>query len=112
MEKQVVDAWIAANSKSLPAEMIVPIRDALYNADESKYLIATSTELKNPTVMLIISIFLGELGVDRFMFGEIGMGILKLLTGGLCYILWIIDIIGSSKKTRNKNFEAIMNALK
>jgi TM2 domain-containing membrane protein YozV len=45
------------------------------------------------TVLLIISIFLGELGIDRFCVGKIGTGILKLITCGGCGIWWLIDII-------------------
>ncbi|GHT91935.1 hypothetical protein FACS1894140_3260 [Spirochaetia bacterium] len=45
------------------------------------------------TTLLIISIFLGELGVDRFYVGKIGTGILKLVTVGGCGVWWLIDII-------------------
>ena len=42
---------------------------------------------------LLLSIFLGTLGVDRFYMGYVGLGILKLLTGGGCGIWWLIDLI-------------------
>lgn len=45
------------------------------------------------TAALLITIFLGELGVHRFMSGKIGTGIIWLLTGGCCGIGWIIDIV-------------------
>ena len=35
---------------------------------------------------LLITIFLGGLGVHRFMAGKIGTGIIWLLTGGCCGI--------------------------
>ncbi len=44
-------------------------------------------------VALLLSIFVGTLGVDRFYMGLVGTGILKLLTGGGCGIWWLIDVI-------------------
>ncbi len=44
-------------------------------------------------VALLLSIFVGEFGVDRFYMGHIGTGILKLVTFGGCGIWWLIDII-------------------
>ncbi|MBS6831764.1 MAG: TM2 domain-containing protein [Clostridiales bacterium] len=65
-------------------------------------------ELKDPTTLLLISIFIGGLGIDRFMIGDTGMGILKLLTGGCCGVLTIIDWFTISKKTKELNFNNVM----
>ena len=52
-----------------------------------------ATEGYDWTVALILSILLGELGVDRFYTGSIMLGILKLITFGGCGVWWIVDII-------------------
>lgn len=49
--------------------------------------------MKSKTTTLLISIFLGELGIDRFYLGYTGLGILKLITVGGFGIWWLIDII-------------------
>ena len=44
-------------------------------------------------VALLLSIFAGGLGVDRFYIGHIGLGVAKLLTCGGLGVWHIIDII-------------------
>ena len=51
------------------------------------------TSDKDWTTLLILSVLLGGLGVDRFYAGHIGLGVLKLLTIGACGIWALIDII-------------------
>jgi TM2 domain-containing membrane protein YozV len=48
---------------------------------------------KEYTTALLLSFFLGALGVDRFYLGYSGLGVAKLLTGGGCGIWALIDFI-------------------
>ena len=111
MEKQKVELYIMANQKYFEADKILIIRNKLNQLSEDQYLVLSAIELKDPTTMLLISLFLGSFGIDRFMLGDTGMGILKLLTMGLCGILTIVDWFTISKKTKEQNFNKIMNAI-
>lgn len=48
---------------------------------------------------LVLSFFLGWLGIDQFYLGKTGKGILKLFTLGLFGILWLIDFIMIATKS-------------
>lgn len=111
MDSQKVDMYIMTNQKYFPSEKLVYIREKLASMDDSKFAFISTVELKDPTTLLLVSIFLGALGVDRFMLGDVGMGILKLLTGGLCGVLTIIDWFTITKKTRELNFNNLMTML-
>ena len=111
MDMQKADMFIIVNRKYLPAEKIPVLRERLQMVDDNKLALIASIELKDPTVILLSSLFLGSLGIDRFMLGDTGMGILKLLTGGCCGILTIIDWFQVQNKAREKNFWNLMSIL-
>ncbi len=111
MEQQRLDMYLMTNQKYFPAEKIVYIKEKLKNIDDDKFSLISTLELKDPTTSLLISLFLGSLGIDRFMLGDTGMGILKLLTGGCCGILTIVDWFTIQKKTKEQNFNRLMSIL-
>ncbi len=59
----------------------------------------------NWTLTLIMSILFGGLGVDRFIMGHIGLGILKLITLGGCGIWWLVDLILIATKHKFEGIE-------
>lgn len=111
MDATRVDMFIMTNQKYLPAEKIVFIKEKLKNIDEERFSLVSAVEFKDPTTILLVSLFLGPLGIDRFMLGETGMGILKLLTCGVCGILTIIDWFSVQKKAKELNFNKLMMIL-
>lgn len=48
---------------------------------------------KNDLLILTILGFFGVAGIQRFVIGEVGMGILYFLTAGFCGIGTIVDLI-------------------
>ena len=65
-------------------------------------VINTGREL-NWIVTLVMSIFFGYLGVDRFMMGHIGLGLLKLCTFGGFGVWWLVDMILIATRYQYKN---------
>jgi TM2 domain-containing membrane protein YozV len=61
----------------------------------------------NWILALLMSLFFGTLGVDRFIMGHIGLGILKLITAGGFGIWWLVDIILIASKYTFKNINWI-----
>ena len=111
VDKTKVDMFIMSNQKYFPAEKIMFLKEKLYRLDEEKFSMVSCIELKDPTTLLLISLFLGGMGIDRFMLKDTGMGVLKLLTGGCCGILTIIDWFSIQKKTKEINFNKFMTML-
>lgn len=111
MEQTKLDMFIMQNQKYLPADKIIYLKEKLKDIDDDKYLLVSSVEFKDPTTMLIISLLIGGWGVDRFMLGDTGMGVLKLLTGGCCGVLTIIDWFSVQNKTKELNFNKIMTII-
>lgn len=108
MDQEKIDMFIMTNQKYFPSEKIMYLKDKLRTIDEQKFSLLTTIEYKDPTTILLVSIFLGGLGIDRFMIGDTGMGVLKLLTAGCCGILTIIDWFTISKKAKDLNFNNVM----
>lgn len=111
MDNEKINMYLMTNGEYFPPESIPYIRQKLETLEESRMNYLYAVDLKDPKIYLLISIFLGGWGVDRFLLGDIGMGVLKLLTGGVCGILWIIDIINISKTVKEDNLNKIMQVI-
>ncbi|MBL7965372.1 MAG: TM2 domain-containing protein [Prolixibacteraceae bacterium] len=111
MEAQKVDMFIMTNAKYFESYQINGIRERLIALDDSKWAMISSIQLKDPTVSLIVSILAGPFGIDRFLIGDTGLGIGKLLTCGGLGIWTIIDWFLIMGATREKNMQKIQQLL-
>ncbi len=111
MDAQKVDMFIMSNGKFFEGHQMNMIRERLLALDDSKWAMLSSIQLKDPTTSLIISILAGSLGIDRFMIGDTGLGVGKLLTCGGLGIWAIIDLFMIQKATREKNMQKIQQFL-
>ncbi|VEU78264.1 TM2 domain-containing protein [Mycoplasmopsis columbinasalis] len=63
---------------------------------------------KSRLLNLLLAIFFGQLGIDRFYVGRVGFGLVKLLTLGCFGILWLLDIcLAAAGKTIDKHGGAV-----
>lgn len=112
MESNNVNAILMQYKDYIPNESTLSLRSSLERASDACYSNLISVPLKKPTTTLILSIFCGGLGVDRFYIGDVGLGIAKLLLGWLTCGLWaLIDIFLCYKKAKEKNLTNIMSML-
>lgn len=111
METNKLDMWLMSNTKYFAAEKMPYIRERLAALPEDRLTMLYALDLKDPTIMIIFSIFLGSFGVDRFMLGDTGLGIGKLLTAGGCGIWTIIDWFLIMGRTKEVNFQRLMTVI-
>lgn len=111
MEAQKVDMFIMMNSKFFDGNQLIHIRERLLLVDDSKWLLLQTLQFKDPTTSLIISILGGALGIDRFMIGDTGLGVGKLLTLGGCGIWALVDLFLIMDATKEKNMLMIQQIL-
>lgn len=77
------------------------------------FLMIYSGKRKNPSDMLlfcIIGLFVLP-GLQRFIIGQIGMGILYLFTLGLCFIGSIVDVVNHKELAFEHNQRMVFESL-
>lgn len=77
-------------------DLVLIILKKLPDAQGNSLRVAQPTQPpgdKDWSTAMLLSVFLGILGVDRFYLGYTGLGILKLVTLGGCGIWKLVDII-------------------
>jgi len=111
MEAQKVDMFLMSNGKFFESHQMNTVRERLIALDDSKWAMISTIQFKDPTTSLIVSILAGSLGIDRFIIGDSGLGIGKLLTCGGFGIWTIVDWFLISKATREKNMQSLQQFL-
>ena len=105
------DMWVMAHTSYFKPEHMIYLKEVLYTLPPERIDMLLTVRLHNPTTVLLISVFLGEFGVDRFMLGDVGLGVGKLLTFGGCSVWWAIDLFLVGNRAKDKNYEAVLQTL-
>ena len=98
-----------------PEELItINSRIKDFNDDElSQFCMIYRSKRKDPQLILILCLLglIGVAGVQRFVIGNIGMGILYFFTAGLCFIGTIVDAINHKTLAMEYNAKMITETL-
>lgn len=111
MDANKVDMFMMSNSKFFEGHNLQAIRERLLALDDEKWPMIQMVQFKDPTTALLISIFAGAYGIDRFYIGDTGMGVGKLLTCGGLGIWAIVDWFLIQGATKEKNLERFNQAM-
>jgi len=108
MDQQKVDMFLFSYGKYFDSFQLAAIRERLLQVDDSKFVFMQAANLKDPIIMLVISIIGGHFGIDRFLLGDVGLGIVKLLTCGGLGIWTIVDwflVMGATRQYNIRNLQ-------
>ena len=69
------------------------------------FAVSYRSQRKDPNSIMLVTLvgFIGVAGIQRFMLDQIGMGLLYLVTGGVCAVGTIIDLVNYKKLTFEYN---------
>ena len=102
-----INEFLNLKGKYFAEEHLANIKSSLYAASDDKLRDLDVFAVKDPLTGILLSVFLGGLGIDRFYAGDAGIGVGKLLTCGGCGIWWFIDLFLIGKRIKTKNFEKL-----
>lgn len=111
MDKEQIAIFTTTHANKFDALQMQQIGQMLEKADDVKGEMALAQDYKDPTMILVIAFIVGGLGVDRFMLGETGLGVAKLLTVGGCGIWSIADLFTAQKRAKEYNFKLVQKVL-
>lgn len=103
-----VDIFLSNKGNYFPPQALTSIKSVLDNLSSQELFLLNTIDFKDPKMFLVVSILGGTLGLDRFLIGDLGMGVLKLLTAGLCGILTIIDWFKIGDRVREENLKTFL----
>lgn len=100
-----VNIFLALHGNKFTTYQLQQVKATLPQLTQEQYQAALALDYKDPTMMLIISLLGGILGIDRFVLNDTVLGIIKLLTCGGLYIWWIVDFFLIQDRAKEHNFE-------
>ncbi|WP_409431862.1 TM2 domain-containing protein [Litorimonas sp. RW-G-Af-16] len=88
---------------------IVDMAASLTEGQRYKFMELLQREALNPVEVFGWNMWLGWLGIDRFIVGDIVLGVFKLITLGGLGIWQIVDCFLIGNRARDKNYETALD---
>ncbi len=105
MELSRADMFILANARYFERHHLLRIREILQDIDDEQWASVQTLPYKDPNISFTASLLVGTLGIDRFLIGDTGPGIAKLVTCGGFGVWTFVDMFLIIGLTREKNWE-------
>lgn len=105
IKQQTINQFIMMNGKKFNSYDLVVIKKQLESLTPEQIQLLASGDYLDPTTNVIVSVLVGSLGVDRFLIGQTGYGVLKLITFGGFGIWTLVDWFQISGLTKKANME-------
>lgn len=104
MEQNKAEQLLAIYGSKIPLSGFLYLREWLKDKDYETAAMHFA-HMKDPVISLVLSVLVGLYGIDRFYVGDIGLGVLKLITCGGAGIWWLVDLFIIMDRTKEKNIE-------
>lgn len=109
-KEAAINMFLMINQKYFKVSDAAMVRVYLEKLSTEQIQMMMNLNFINPTTNTIISVLVGELGIDRFVLGQVGWGILKLVSQFFVVgVIWdIVDWFRISGLTKKHNMEKFL----
>lgn len=105
MNDDQINNFLTLQNDMFPSEQIPAIREQLRKLSPD---LVAGISFKQPLVVFLFAFFLGIWGIDRFILGQVGLGILKLVTLGGFGFWALVDWFTAHSRARRYNARKLL----
>ena len=102
-KKSKIDFFLASRQKCFD------VKDVMAALEEERIDKLMQLQLVSPRTALLLSLFLGVLGADRFYCRDYKLGVAKLFTIAACGFWWLGDLFVIRDAARRTNYKILRN---
>jgi TM2 domain-containing membrane protein YozV len=107
MDNNQINFWFSINVENFNPNDLPAIKATLEQMDNNQMMFLQSASFKKPSNIFLIAFLLGW---ERFFLGDVGLGIVKVITGYGCGIWWLIDVFSAKRRAQKYNLQQFQKA--